>query len=83
MAVCSFWVCFALAVTGVERGGAGLGLERGVTGGIGGQGEGGEGWHVGVFRAMSVLRTARLLAVTSGTTVSSPLLFFFAPCSRH
>ena len=26
--------------------------------------------HVGVFRAMSVLRTARLLAISSGTTVS-------------
>lgn len=27
-------------------------------------------YHIGVFRAMSVLRTARLLAITSGTTVS-------------
>ena len=26
-------------------------------------------YHIGVFRAMSVLRTARLLAITSGTTV--------------
>lgn len=26
--------------------------------------------HIGLFRAMSVVRTARLLAVTSGTTVS-------------
>jgi hypothetical protein len=25
--------------------------------------------HIGVFRALSVLRTARLLSVTSGTTV--------------
>ena len=28
-------------------------------------------FHIGVFRAMSVLRTARLLAITSGTTVRS------------
>ena len=27
-------------------------------------------YHIGVFRALSVLRTARLLAITSGTTVS-------------
>jgi voltage-dependent calcium channel len=27
--------------------------------------------HIGIFRAMSVLRTARLLTITSGTTVSS------------
>ena len=26
-------------------------------------------YHIGIFRAMSVLRTARLLAITSGTTV--------------
>ncbi len=26
--------------------------------------------HIGVFRALSVLRTARLLSITSGTTVS-------------
>lgn len=32
--------------------------------------------HVGVFRALSVLRTARLLTVTSGTTVSFIFLFF-------
>jgi hypothetical protein len=25
--------------------------------------------HIGLFRALSVLRTARLLAITSGTTV--------------
>lgn len=30
----------------------------------------GDGRHIGVFRAMSVLRTARLLAISSGTTVS-------------
>ena len=27
--------------------------------------------HIGIFRALSVLRTARLLTITSGTTVSS------------
>jgi hypothetical protein len=32
--------------------------------------------HLGVFRAMSVLRTARLLAISSGTTVS----FFCEGC---
>lgn len=31
--------------------------------------------HVGVFRAMSVIRTARLLTITSGTTVSYVLNF--------
>lgn len=48
IAVLSFWITFALAVTGVERG----------------------TYHIGIFRALSVLRTARLLAITSGTTVS-------------
>lgn len=48
IAVVSFWITFALAVTGVERG----------------------TYHIGIFRALSVLRTARLLAITSGTTVS-------------
>lgn len=28
-------------------------------------------YHVGIFRALSVLRTARLLTITSGTTVSA------------
>lgn len=27
-------------------------------------------YHIGIFRALSVLRTARLLTITSGTTVS-------------
>jgi hypothetical protein len=36
---------------------ASLGVERGTH-------------HIGIFRAMSVLRTARLLAISSGTTVS-------------
>ncbi|TFK51284.1 hypothetical protein OE88DRAFT_1800091 [Heliocybe sulcata] len=46
LAVLGFWITFALAATGVERG----------------------SHHIGIFRALSVLRTARLLAVTSGTT---------------
>lgn len=46
LAVLGFWITFALATTGVERG----------------------SHHIGIFRAISVLRTARLLAVTSGTT---------------
>lgn len=48
VAICSFWVTFALATSGLERGSK----------------------HIGVFRAMSVVRTARLLTITSGTTVS-------------
>lgn len=46
VAIIGFWVCFALATAGVERG----------------------EYHIGIFRALSVLRTARLLAITSGTT---------------
>ncbi|KAF7794178.1 hypothetical protein EIP86_005309 [Pleurotus ostreatoroseus] len=46
VAVVSFWITFALAMSGVERG----------------------VYHIGIFRALSVLRTARLLAITSGTT---------------
>ncbi|OJA17446.1 hypothetical protein AZE42_05939 [Rhizopogon vesiculosus] len=46
IAILSFWLSFALAMAGVERG----------------------SHHVAAFRAMSVLRTARLLAITSGTT---------------
>jgi hypothetical protein len=47
IAILSFWLSFALATAGVERG----------------------SHHVAAFRAMSVLRIARLLAITSGTTV--------------
>lgn len=47
IAILSFWLSFALATAGVERG----------------------SHHVASFRAMSVLRIARLLAITSGTTV--------------
>ncbi|KAI0338514.1 hypothetical protein BDW22DRAFT_1362860 [Trametopsis cervina] len=46
IAIIGFWISFALAVTGEERG----------------------TYHIGVFRALSVLRIARLLAITSGTT---------------
>lgn len=46
VAIVGFWVSFALATVGAERG----------------------EYHIGIFRAMSVLRTARLLAITSGTT---------------
>ncbi|KAA1473328.1 hypothetical protein DENSPDRAFT_779605 [Dentipellis sp. KUC8613] len=46
VAIVSFWITFALAEFGVERGSS----------------------HIGIFRALSVLRTARLLAITSGTT---------------
>lgn len=55
VAIVSFWISFGLASGGLERGGNGSGKI----------------WHIGIFRAMSVLRTARLLTVTSGTTVSS------------
>lgn len=48
IAIVSFWITFALAVTGTEKG----------------------KYHIGIFRAMSVIRTARLLTITSGTTVS-------------
>lgn len=53
VAVTSFWICFALAMSGVERG----------------------TYHIGIFRALSVLRTARLLAITSGTTVGASTYF--------
>ncbi|KAL0948006.1 hypothetical protein HGRIS_010628 [Hohenbuehelia grisea] len=46
VAIISFWISFALATGGLERGAQ----------------------HIGIFRAMSVIRTARLLTVTSGTT---------------
>lgn len=55
VAIVSFWIMFALATTGVERG----------------------RYHIGLFRAMSVIRTARLLTITSGTTVSDFLKFAF------
>lgn len=48
VAVCSFWLCFILAVTGVEG-----------------------NKHVYLFRALSTLRAARLLVITTGTTVRS------------
>lgn len=42
-------------------------------------------YHIGIFRAMSVLRTARLLAITSGTTVRIPYFYCsgrILTCSR-
>jgi voltage-dependent calcium channel len=54
IAIVSFWITFALATTGMERG----------------------TYHIGLFRAMSVIRTARLLSITSGTTVSLFCVFF-------
>ena len=48
LSILCFWISFALATGGVEKGSI----------------------HVGIFRAISVLKVSRLLAVTSGTTVS-------------
>lgn len=56
VAVTSFWICFGLAVAGVERG----------------------TYHIGIFRALSVLRTTRLLAITSGTTVCPVSVLYHA-----
>ena len=36
--------------------------------------------HIGVFRAMSVIRIARLLTITSGTTVSPVLIQYSGRC---
>lgn len=47
LSILCFWISFALATGGVERGAL----------------------HIGIFRALSVLKVSRLLAVTSGTTV--------------
>ena len=51
LSIFCFWVSFALATGGIERG----------------------SMYIGIFRALSVLKVSRLLAVTSGTTVSVPL----------
>ena len=50
LSILCFWISFALATAGIERG----------------------SMHIGIFRALSVLKVSRLLAVTSGTTVSVP-----------
>lgn len=50
LSIICFWISFALATGGIERGSI----------------------HLGIFRALSVLKVSRLLAVTSGTTVSLP-----------
>jgi hypothetical protein len=55
VAIVSFWISFALATVGWERG----------------------AHHIGVFRAMSVIRSARLLAVTAGTTVGRFAMIIF------
>jgi len=49
LSILCFWISFALATGGIERG----------------------SMHIGIFRALSVLKVSRLLAVTSGTTVSA------------
>lgn len=54
LAVTGFWVSFALATAGLERG----------------------NHHIGIYRALSVLRTARLLSITNGTTVSDTLFIW-------
>lgn len=48
LSILCFWISFALATGGIEKGSI----------------------HIGIFRAVSVLKVSRLLAVTSGTTVS-------------
>ncbi|KAF9650402.1 hypothetical protein BDM02DRAFT_3185438 [Thelephora ganbajun] len=46
LSILCFWISFALATGGIEKGST----------------------HIGIFRALSVLKVSRLLAVTSGTT---------------
>ncbi|KAF9647780.1 hypothetical protein BDM02DRAFT_3187683 [Thelephora ganbajun] len=46
LSILCFWISFALATEGIEKGST----------------------HIGIFRALSVLKVSRLLAVTSGTT---------------
>jgi len=48
LSILCFWISFALATGGIEKGSV----------------------HIGIFRAISILKVSRLLAVTSGTTVS-------------
>lgn len=54
VAIVSFWISFALATAGVERGNS----------------------HIGIFRAMSVIRITRLFTITSGTTVGASIVVF-------
>jgi len=49
LSILCFWISFALATGGIERGSI----------------------HIGIFRALSVLKVSRLLTVTSGTTVGA------------
>jgi voltage-dependent calcium channel len=60
VAIVGFWIAFALSMTGTER----------VVSTDPSSGTATLVRHIGVFRALSVLRCARLLAVTKGTTVS-------------
>lgn len=59
VAIVGFWVAFALSMTGTERV-VSVDPSSGVATLV---------RHIGVFRALSVLRCARLLAVTNGTAV--------------
>ncbi|KAF8122971.1 Ion transport protein-domain-containing protein [Boletus edulis] len=61
LAVTGFWVSFALATAG---------LERGVH-------------HIGIYRALSVLRTARLLSITNGTATIMRSLKTARPLLAH
>lgn len=57
IAIGAFWITFVLSTTGVERE---VGVDAGSVFLV---------RHIGLFRALSVLRCARFLAVTNGTTV--------------
>ncbi|KAF8585271.1 hypothetical protein K439DRAFT_1632798 [Ramaria rubella] len=58
VAIFSFWVAFTLSMTGADRA-ITVDPSSGVATLV---------RHIGIFRALSVLRCARLLAVTNGTT---------------
>ena len=60
VAIVGFWVAFALSVTGADRA-ISVDPSSGTATLV---------RHIGVFKALSVLRCARLLAVTNGTTVN-------------
>ncbi|KAF8509855.1 Ion transport protein-domain-containing protein [Hysterangium stoloniferum] len=58
IAIVGFWIAFTLSVTGADRA---VSVDPGTGTAILVR-------HIGIFRALSVLRCARLLAVTNGTT---------------
>jgi hypothetical protein len=60
IAIVGFWIAFTLSVTGVDRT---VSVNPATKTAILVR-------HIGVFRVLSVLRCARLVAVTNGTTVS-------------